>query len=250
MDRSLAVRIIGFALGAFLLADGAVLSVCSNFNAGSALVMLVGIFFLVCGIYAKKICSVQKRAHRVLRAAAALCICAAAVFCAFLFIYGTRDTVSYNEDVVIVLGTGVNGETPTEPLKARLDTALEYISKNSGAAVLVTGGQGPQEDITEAEAMTRYLEERGVPREKILREDRSTSTSENFKFSKPIIDKYYTNAKAAVITNEFHIYRSKAIAAKAGFEVTTLSAPTPWYSAPAAYMRELLAVVKLWLLGY
>ena len=246
----LALKLIFLIVGVFLFIDGTFFAFYSNFNVGTVLTIVIGLFLIICGICLKKIIDVQKRGLKILRTIIASGLCAAVAFSVFLFIYGINDTVTYDEDVLIVLGAGVNGETPTEPLAARLDAAVKYIEKNPNAAVIVTGGQGPQEDITEAEAMTRHLIANGIPEEKILREEKSTSTSENFKFSKEILDNDIGSYSATVITNEFHIYRAKRLAELAGLEVTTLHAPTPWYSAPAMYIREWLAVIKLWIFKY
>lgn len=250
MERSLVLKIIFLIVGAFLLIDGVFFTIYSNFNIGSILTILIGAFLIVCGIWMKKIMSMRSRGARILRNIVAAGLCAATVFSLFLFLYGTNDTVTYDEDILIVLGAGVNGETPTEPLAARLNAAADYYAKNPDAVLIVTGGQGPQEDITEAEAMTRYLTANGVPEEKIVQEDRATSTSENFKFTKEIIGDNMQDHSIAVITNEFHIYRAKRLAELAGLEVSTLHAPTPWYSAPAMYIREWLAVIKLWVFKY
>ena len=247
---TLALRLMFLIIGIFLFVDGTFFAFYSNFNIGTILTIAMGAFLIVCGICLKKILAVQKRGLKILQTVIAAGLCIAVVFSVFLFIYGINDTVTYDEDVLIVLGAGVNGETPTEPLAARLDAAVEYMEKNPDAAIIVTGGQGPQEDITEAEAMARHLIANGIPEEEILREEKSTSTSENFKLSKQILDDNIGSYSAAVITNEFHIYRAKRLAELAGLEVTTLHAPTPWYSAPAMYIREWLAVIKLWIFKY
>lgn len=238
----------GFLIfGSFLALDGFVLALCTNFNVGTILTIFLGIFLFVCGVNLEKIRTWQNRKLRILRTITITGLYAAVIFTVFLFSYGIHDTVRYNEDVLMVLGAGVNGETPTQPLVARLDKAVEYFSENPHVTIMVTGGQGPQEDITEAEAMTRYLVSKGIPPEKILREDRSTSTGENFKFSKKLLDEKFSHYTTAVITNDFHIYRAEQLAKITGLrEVTTLHAPTPWYSAPVMYIREWLAIIKLW----
>ena len=110
------------------------------------------------------------------------------VICVYSF--GFTDTVTYKEDAVIVLGAGLRGENLSLILRNRLDAAVEYYNENPEAVIVVSGGQGPDEDIPEAEAMERYLYEQGVPLNKIIKEDKSTSTEENFKFSKELLETY------------------------------------------------------------
>lgn len=86
----------------------------------------------------------------------------------FIAAYGQTDTADYQEDAIIVLGAGIHGEAVSLPLAYRLDKAAEYWRKNPKAVIVVTGGQGFQEFITEAEAMERYLLKLGIPQNKIL----------------------------------------------------------------------------------
>ena len=85
-----------------------------------------------------------------------------------LFVSGWQDTATFEEDAVIVLGCAVEGIEPSEQLRCRLDTALEYHRQNPSAAIIVTGGQGSDENDTEAAVMARYLIAGGVPEEQIL----------------------------------------------------------------------------------
>lgn len=87
---------------------------------------------------------------------------------------------------MIVLGAGLRGERVTDLLARRLDAAYDYHLENPNAVIVVTGGQGPGEDIPEARAMKAYLVEKGVPEKQILEEASSTSTEENFCFAREI----------------------------------------------------------------
>ena len=110
-----------------------------------------------------------------------------------MFISGGTDNITYKEDAIIVLGAAVRGEEISGALQKRLDVAIEYYQKNPDVVIVVTGGQGPQEDITEALAMERYLLANGIPKEKIIKEEKATSTYENFKFSKVLLNEYFSN---------------------------------------------------------
>lgn len=239
------LKLAMLVLGVFLILNAIILSFTSNINAGNLLTLLTGMVLLFFSVE-----KIKNKIWAVIRVFAFFCICMAAVFMLFIFVYGCIDTVRYDEDVVIVLGAGIKGEQPTKALIERLDTAVEYINKNDKAYIMVTGGQGPQEDITEAEAMKRYLVNKGINQNKILCEDKSTSTSENFQFSKIILDEKLYNYSTAIITNNFHIYRAKQLAALNGLETTTMHADTPWFSAAVMYVREMFAIFKLWILKY
>ena len=167
-----------------------------------------------------------------------------------LFGYGKKSNVNYNEDAVIVLGAGIQGKEVSESLRNRLDAAMRYCQKNPKVIIVVSGGQGPQETITEALAMEQYLLEQGMPAEQIIKEQMATSTRENFLYSKEMLDRQLGDAyKVAFISNDYHIYRAKLIAQNVGFdEITYLGSDTPWYLILPSGIRECLAVMKQWIL--
>lgn len=165
-----------------------------------------------------------------------------------LIIYHAKREVDPNMDYLIVLGAQVRGTTITNSLYQRLKVANLYLNDNPKTLVIVSGGQGPGEDITEAMAMKNYLLENGIEEERILLEDQSTNTSENILYSKRLIAK--SNAKVAVVTNGFHVFRSISIARKQGLEsVQALSAPSDPILFISYYVREVLGVAKDFILG-
>ncbi|MDF2609642.1 MAG: hypothetical protein K0R92_1116 [Lachnospiraceae bacterium] len=146
-------------------------------------------------------------------------------------------------DYVIVLGAQVRGTALSKALKNRLDTAYGYIVDNPDCIVIVSGGQGSGEDISEAEAMSRYLISKGIHKNRIIKEDKSTNTNENIYYSKAFMK---TDTKTTVIvTSRFHVYRAIQIAKKQGLEqIQGLGAPTDDILALSYYVREFLAVIK------
>ena len=188
-----------------------------------------------------------KKIHKIIHIAIGVIFLIVLSFMLFLAVYGNNDNPSYEEDVVIVLGAGINGETVRGSLARRLDKAVAYFDKNREAVIIVCGGQGPGEAITEALAMERYLIDRGIPKENIIKEDKSTSTYENLLFAKGILDEYFPQGfSSVVITNDFHVYRAIKTAALVNISATHVGSYTEWYSIIANYSREMLAVVKLW----
>ncbi|KMJ58412.1 hypothetical protein AB685_11000 [Bacillus sp. LL01] len=148
-------------------------------------------------------------------------------------------------DYLIVLGARVKGEMMTKALLFRVEAALEYLRENPNTKVIASGGQGPGEDITEAEAMRRYFVANGIDEDRILLESRSTTTFENLSFSKELIEE---DASIAIVSNDFHMYRASIIGKRLEFaEVHTLAGKTPKVAIFKLWAREYFAVAKTWL---
>ncbi len=129
-------------------------------------------------------------------------------------------------DYIIVLGAGVNGTVPSLSLSTRLEGALDYLEANPDTLAIVSGGQGAGEDITEAEAMRTWLEAAGVAPERIIEEDRATSTLENLSYSFDIIRARGDDTdNVCVVSSIYHLYRARQLAASLGVEITCVAAP-------------------------
>ena len=152
---------------------------------------------------------------------------------------------------LIVLGAGVEGTVPSLSLYNRLTAAKEYLEEYPKALAIVSGAQGPGEEISEAECMRRWLTENGISEERIIKEDKSTSTEENIANSLAIIDAYGNNTKnvVAILSSEYHLYRAKRAAESAGVLPLGVAAHT---SNPVLminyFIREALGVVYLWIM--
>lgn len=176
---------------------------------------------------------------------------------------------------VIVLGACVRGTRVTRSLAFRLKKAAEYAKEHPDCLLVVSGGQGPGEDITEAQAMSNWLEEHGIDRERILQEDRSVNTRENLLFSKAVICRYEVGKKAgttgnacaaelsydccskeedlsiAVCSNNFHMYRAVALAKAVGaWQTEGLAAMTDPFMWLSFTVREGIALFKELLFGH
>ncbi len=167
-------------------------------------------------------------------------------FSAFLFGYGWADSIDYQEDAIIVLGAGLRGDQPGSELRSRLDRAIDYHAENPDALIVVSGGKGSREQISEAEAMARYLLKAGISESQIIKEDRSTNTYENFVFSKELLDiRLGEGYRIAFVSNDFHIFRAKLMAADVGIEdAGHIHGATPPASIIPCGLRECLALVK------
>ncbi|MBR2577732.1 MAG: YdcF family protein [Erysipelotrichaceae bacterium] len=156
----------------------------------------------------------------------------------------------YDKDFMIILGCGIRKDgTPTPILQGRIDRALTFYHKQKETAgrelvFIPSGGQGPDEVISEAESMKRYLLSKGIKEEQIVKEDRSTSTYENMKFSKEIIDKINPEGKVVYSTTNFHVFRSGLYARRVKMRAVGIGARTKWYFWPNATVREFVGLVS------
>lgn len=169
-----------------------------------------------------------------------------ALFLSFLMIKAQFNEPNGNT-TVIVLGCKVKGENPSRMLKFRLDKAYDYLSENKDAVCIVSGGQGDDEIISEAECMYNYLVTKGIDRERIIKEDKSRNTQENIAFSKEIIKEYSLSENISIVTDGFHQYRASYIAKNNGFEnVYSLCAHTKALYLPSYWVREWAAILNEW----
>jgi uncharacterized SAM-binding protein YcdF (DUF218 family) len=159
-----------------------------------------------------------------------------------------QSTANGKYDTLIILGAKVkeNG-TVSLSLKNRLDVAYEYLIKYPHVQAVVTGGQGTDEPQTEASAMYTYLVNKGIEPERILLEDKSTSTYENLVFTKQVFNQSLT--EATIVSNDFHLARAKFLANELNLEVDLLSAKTPQVVETKSRIRERAALLKTYIFG-
>lgn len=153
-------------------------------------------------------------------------------------------------DYIIVLGSGLIGDRVPPLLKSRLDKGIQIYNeqkeKGINSKLVVSGGQGPDELTSEADAMKKYLISQNIPEENILVEDKSTTTYENMKFSKKIMDNNSDNYTSIFVTNNYHVFRASIYARKAGLKAQGAGAPTAFYFLPSALIREFIAIIFLY----
>jgi uncharacterized SAM-binding protein YcdF (DUF218 family) len=151
---------------------------------------------------------------------------------------------------VIVLGSGIRGTSIPVMLQRRLEQALAYARENPRAILVVTGGRGYGEDIAEAEAMRRFLIARGIAPARILVEDKSRNTYENFANAKTLLARHFAGKPyvAAVVTSDFHMFRALGIARRYGIPARSYNAPLDFYLRSGSFLRETLSIVKFWAL--
>jgi len=144
-----------------------------------------------------------------------------------------------NVNTMIILGAKVNEDGISKTLKRRLDKAIEYYNTNKNINnIIVSGGQGSDEVVTEALAMKNYLVKNGVSKDKIIMEDKATTTLENIIFSKKIITDKNLKGKVLIVTSDYHLFRGQFIASILGIDNEGLCSISPLSSRIYYMIRE------------
>ena len=153
------------------------------------------------------------------------------------------------ENPVVILGCKVRGEQPSLMLKKRLDAALPYLKEHPDVQVIVCGGQGKDEGISEAACMTAYLTKNGIEADRISEDNTSTSTYENLANARHILETNEWGYDIILVTDGFHQFRAGTIAKSLRLESDKISAPTPWYLVPSYWVREWLGICHMYIFG-
>ena len=154
---------------------------------------------------------------------------------------------------MVVLGAKVNPDGPSVSLWDRICAAYTYLDEHPDVIAVLSGGQGSDEPITEAECMYRELVGLGIDPKRLWIEDEATSTWENMNFSLDLIEEKtgLRPTKLGVLSSEYHLFRASLFAKKCGVkEFVGIPART---SRPAQavnhFMREVAGVWHFILLG-
>lgn len=148
-------------------------------------------------------------------------------------------------DFILIHGAGLIGGSQVSPLLAgRLDKGIEVFHRYHGVPeVIVSGGQGSDESVSEADAMADYLLQKGIPEDKIIREDRSTTTQENVSYAKQLMDERKSDYRVLFVTNDYHVFRTGLYTKKAGLKADGVGSKTAFYYWPTAFIREYIAIM-------
>lgn len=239
------LRIALIVIGALLILDTLTVMMLSNFNLGVILPAFFGVPLVLIGILYPHMHTGILCVLKWLAVAGYAIAVAIFAVCGTLMIRAAHaGDGAQPADALIVLGAAVHGDRVTWVLSNRLDAAAEYLTLHPETTCIVSGGQGDGETVTEASAMKRYLVERkGIDESRILTEEASTSTIENFRFSKAIIDGTLgADATVAFVTTGFHVYRAGRVARAEGVAAYGVPAGDVWYLALNNFMRESVGI--------
>ena len=134
-------------------------------------------------------------------------------------------------------------------LKRRLDAALPYLTEHPDVPVIVCGGQGTDESMTEAACMANYLEQHGVDADRICQDGNSTSTYENLSNARHILEEHDWGYDIILVTDGFHQFRAGSIAKRLRLSSDKISAKTSWYLVPTYWLREWMGICYMYILG-
>lgn len=158
----------------------------------------------------------------------------------------SKGNTSDTPDVLLILGCRVRGDKPEETLQMRIDAAAEYLKNNPDVVAIACGGIVHDDQTkSEAQAISEGLVAKGVEIERIILEDKSTTTKENFLNAMEIIDKMSDEKlKVAMLSSEFHLLRASMLADRCGLAVTTVPAPSPKKQRFKNYAREFVCFAE------
>lgn len=202
----------------------------------------VGIFVILDGaLY-------NKANHTAAIAINALFLIGIIIFTAvMIYVVGGAKMTAKSELTLIVLGCRVKWDKPSLALVERCRAAAKYMKKNESAVAILSGGQGADENISEAECMYDLMQSFGVDKSRLFIENESTSTDENIEFCKKIIEKNRLSNSIAIATSEYHIRRALMICKRHGLSAKAVPSKTVNYTKPPFYAREVFGVLAMWL---
>ena len=230
-----------------------------TFNIGSFTGTVAGVLLILLGVFFNPIIKffksfTKKKAGKVLTGALLFCVFAPAFTALVLSCFMTAANLkrpspdpSGKEPVLVVLGCHVIGRNPSLVLRERLEASLKYLKDHPDATCILSGGQGSDEAISEAECMYNWLCEHGIDKERLIKEDKSTSTRENLAFTYEILKERDLGNSIALVTNEFHMYRAMSVAKKLDLDTGAVPANTLFILLPTYVVREWYGILYEWL---
>jgi uncharacterized SAM-binding protein YcdF (DUF218 family) len=217
----------------------------------NVVMMLLGIVWIIITVKIKKIYDTFIKLPKIIKII--LKVITFSLILSFIVVEGIifsnmRTTATDEADYVIVLGCQVDGSIPSIPLWRRVIVAVNYLRENQNTNVVISGGQGPGENISEAEAMRRILIRNGIDENRIFAENNSKSTMENFKFSDDLYDLHDKNI--VIVSTDYHMFRAVSIAKKLNYQnVMTLPSKSVLSVLPVYLLREYASIMYYKLSG-
>ncbi|MGT2933594.1 YdcF family protein [Streptococcus catagoni] len=253
--KVLPVAVLGFAL--LMIVNGIIILRKEGKSLANALSLAIGIsilgYFFLLGIYLNQaskrpIGEINLYSYQLFHLISFLFAVVTIIFVAFwiyTFVYVTMP-LKKDYDFIIIHGSGLlGGDKVTPLLKGRIEKGIEayQLAEKKTVKFIASGGQGPDEKISEAKAISDYLLSRGIPKEAILLEDKSRTTFENLKYSKDMAQKELDDPKYIFISNNYHVFRASLYARKLKMKGEGVGSKTARYYLPSAFIREYVAIL-------
>ena len=236
-----ALKFVLIALGFVLLLWYIAPLFADIFNIGNAVGMASSVLLILFGFYIDKISDGWRNGILIF---IAVVLAVIVVPLSFNMARYANYKTDEGAKTVIVLGCKVNGSTPSKYLYDRCKAAAEYLNENPDAVAVLSGGQGSDEDISEAQCMENVLTQMGIDKSRLYQEDKSTNTTENIVFSKEVIAEHDLSTDVLIVTNEFHEYRAKLICEKNGLNFHSSCSHSSFFTFLTYYTRELAGLLK------
>ena len=233
------LRIILLITGLALSLDGLYCGYTGSMGAGEWMVVAFGIMFILWSSFYDAFRS--KTFLRILKGLFMTIVSICVIYSCFSCVLGRFDSDRGNEEYVVVLGSPLKDNAPTETLKNRLDTAVNYLNGHPGVTAIVSGSRSGRSAISEARAMHSYLIANGIEEDRIMLDESALNTHTTFVNAKAAV----RDANTAFITSEFHVLRSLQMAELCEINgAAHIGAPTPWEQLPVCCAREILAEIS------
>ncbi len=226
-----------------------------GFTFGVMIFILAGVSLLLIGIanhfyFQQQYKSIMKPVRYVLVTTITIWVTSFIIIQCLIILYSQPDTC-FQAEYAIVLGAGLRDGEPSALLRQRLDIAVEYGTGNPDATIIVSGGQGQGDGISEAEAMGQYLTSKGIDSNRIIKEKKATNTIENIVYSQQAINVLNgsKNQEVVIITSEYHLFRAKYIARKNGLIAYGMPSKTPLFVRLNYSIKEYFSIIKLFIIS-
>ncbi len=238
-----ALKIFFIVLGVFLLLWYLAPLAAGIFNIGNAVGIAASSVLILCGVFFGRL--PHKAQTAVLCVFVALAVSFISLFAYMAHYMNYKSIPECSAETVIVLGCKVDGTKPSLQLKNRCAVAAQFLKEKPYSVAVLSGGQGPDEDISEAQCMKRLLVQAGIDESRLYLEENSTNTRENLTNSYEIIKKNSLSQSILVVTNDYHQCRAMLICRDLGLDLFhSRSCKTSAYSFLTFLTRDMLGVIK------
>lgn len=209
--------------------------------------LLLGTGTLACGMLKDR---GKKKLLWALASVMTVCCVILAAACGYIAWYGSYDA-SQPTDYAVILGAQIHDNSPSRTLRERLDTGYAYMQENPDTVIIVSGGFGTGEHLSEAQVMYNYLESLGADMTRVYMEDQATDTRENLIYSSRMAEEMGLDAKnVTIITSEFHLCRAEYIASTLEISAGGVGSRTKTpFLLVNYYIREAFSFVKAYFEG-
>ncbi|MDR2663569.1 MAG: YdcF family protein [Treponema sp.] len=248
IHKNIIFTILGILFTAYFVAVSISWRRVDDFN---KVMIFLGFLWIMLSLKIGKISGIAKKFPKILKLFLKISLLAftlSFIIIECVIISNMRTTSTSEADYVIILGCQVDGSIPSIPLTRRVNAAVKYLNENQNTNVVISGGQGPGENISEAEAMKRILLRNGIDEARIFEENNAKNTLENFQFSSELYNLAEKNIIA--ISSDYHMFRALSIAKKLNYKnIKGLPCKSQLSALPVYLLREYAAVAYYMLSG-